>query len=666
MAKKKISELAVAETLTGEELVPVVQGGVTKRTTIGDAGSTNLHTYVPPFSGGNSRTQTQKNADVASVKDYGAVGDGLVDDTAALTAAGASGRRVYCPDGNYRVTAAIPLLSDTELFGDGKGARIFLDTATTNVSLFTANTASNIVIEGLTIDGGLNGTHTQGNTVVLIGCTNCRIEGNHFQNSPRESVLIRDVSTKNKVLRNTFDRQGGGAGQIYFLTDCTDNEASFNHFNDSAGGCIWLSGRIMRTKLIGNVCVQSDFELIGVRWDCGYGEIVGNTARSTGDNGISVTGYGWTVTGNTGYNCDFAAIGVYGSRNTVSANICVDNGKSGGSTNAGLLVAAQFGGLAADNVISDNLIRRIDGDPTEQFYGIRISSTSYTAWANGQVITTDLFRTNNNNLYVSTNSGTTGATPPTHTTGTASDGAVTWLYIGTFQNTSARPAGNRIGHNKIANHTGGNIQRFGVSPQNFLEEDENSPNMFVGTAWSTGVAKVIGDVVYHLQSNGVAHKYRATTSGTTGATPPTHSSGSSSDGGVSWFFLGQGQWHEVENLAVNTRTMKTLFKIECIDSTANAPGVFAGTFNPENVLTAANGSLYMRSNSTDNIAVYLKTGTTNTAVGWQLVATRVGGTTANRPASPQPWMMYFDSTLGKPIWRNNGNTAWVDATGTVV
>jgi len=39
-------------------------------------------------------------------------------------------------------------------------------------------------------------------------------------------------------------------------------------------------------------------------------------------------------------------------------------------------------------------------------------------------------------------------------------------------------------------------------------------------------------------------------------------------------------------------------------------------------------------------------------------------TTLNRPADPNVGEMYFDTTLGKPIWHNG--TDWIDATGTVV
>lgn len=43
------------------------------------------------------------------------------------------------------------------------------------------------------------------------------------------------------------------------------------------------------------------------------------------------------------------------------------------------------------------------------------------------------------------------------------------------------------------------------------------------------------------------------------------------------------------------------------------------------------------------------------------------GDSASRPFSTAfPGMQYFDTTLNKPIWRNAANTAWVDASGTVV
>ena len=50
--------------------------------------------------------------------------------------------------------------------------------------------------------------------------------------------------------------------------------------------------------------------------------------------------------------------------------------------------------------------------------------------------------------------------------------------------------------------------------------------------WVTGTSYNVGDIVI----NG-SYKYIATSTGTSGATPPTHTSGSASDGGVTWLFV---------------------------------------------------------------------------------------------------------------------------------
>ena len=60
---------------------------------------------------------------VLNVKDYGAVGDGTTDDTAAiqgaLTAAGTSGGTVYAPAGSYLVNGTLSVSSATRIIGAG-------------------------------------------------------------------------------------------------------------------------------------------------------------------------------------------------------------------------------------------------------------------------------------------------------------------------------------------------------------------------------------------------------------------------------------------------------------------------------------------------------------------------------------------------------------------
>ena len=57
------------------------------------------------------------------------------------------------------------------------------------------------------------------------------------------------------------------------------------------------------------------------------------------------------------------------------------------------------------------------------------SSGSTQTWQSGSIYNTDDVIINSKREYVATTSGTSGGTPPTHTTGAFSDGGVTWQYV---------------------------------------------------------------------------------------------------------------------------------------------------------------------------------------------------------------------------------------------
>lgn len=59
----------------------------------------NFQSYVAPFTGSQARTLNSKLSDWVSVLDFGAVGDGITDDTAALVAALAASKNVMVPAG---------------------------------------------------------------------------------------------------------------------------------------------------------------------------------------------------------------------------------------------------------------------------------------------------------------------------------------------------------------------------------------------------------------------------------------------------------------------------------------------------------------------------------------------------------------------------------------
>lgn len=163
---------------------------------------------------------------VANVLDYGAKGDGVTDDTAAIQLAINSGKRVYFPAGTYILTignsitleggstfCALVAISGMQLTGDGWNKSILKlkDSQSTNASpkyfnIIAGNTVmSDILIDGLQFD--INGANNQINanngfnccaficsgSVATVGVDarviNMKFTNNLVQNSPGNSCL---------------------------------------------------------------------------------------------------------------------------------------------------------------------------------------------------------------------------------------------------------------------------------------------------------------------------------------------------------------------------------------------------------------------------------------------------------------------------------------------
>lgn len=92
---------------------------------------------------------------VANVLDYGAVGDGVADDTAALQSAIDASSAVFFPAGNYKITSALTLNVGNHLFGeDYQASRITVVGAIAGVTaIFATQTETGIVIDNLRIIG---------------------------------------------------------------------------------------------------------------------------------------------------------------------------------------------------------------------------------------------------------------------------------------------------------------------------------------------------------------------------------------------------------------------------------------------------------------------------------------------------------------------------------
>lgn len=75
-----------------------------------------------PVTGSVARTQHDKNTEVISIKDFGAVGDGVANDTNAIQRALDSGKDIYIPSGVYVCTEELEIKTNGQrVLGAGRG-----------------------------------------------------------------------------------------------------------------------------------------------------------------------------------------------------------------------------------------------------------------------------------------------------------------------------------------------------------------------------------------------------------------------------------------------------------------------------------------------------------------------------------------------------------------
>lgn len=161
MSGVKITDLPASTVpLSGTEIVPLVQSGVTKRATVTQIGT------VTAAGANTSRTLSDRFTDVISVKDFGAVGDGLTDNAAAFQSAfnyanSIGGCGIYIPPGRYRKADTAGnrwiMYSNTKLFGAGASSVIFFDdkdtVARSGNDMLYFNNVTNIEFDNFKIEG---------------------------------------------------------------------------------------------------------------------------------------------------------------------------------------------------------------------------------------------------------------------------------------------------------------------------------------------------------------------------------------------------------------------------------------------------------------------------------------------------------------------------------
>jgi parallel beta-helix repeat protein len=244
----------------------------------------SIVSYEPPFTGSVATNVEDKLAQYVSVKDFGAVGDGVADDTAAIQAALDSGAgAVYFPENYTYLTETVSVPSNIMLHGRGT-LKLKANTnkwIIENADLSSGNT--NIRIYDLTLDGNKD---NQSGTSLLYGVyfsrvTDSIIEGLKINNCKEDAILLgssgfNEKCERVKVLKNICTNNSRNGISIVAGDFC---EVRMN----TVVGCAGLSA----TENAG-IDIEADNANVSVS----YNDVTDNVVMNVG--GIAKAGRGIT------------------------------------------------------------------------------------------------------------------------------------------------------------------------------------------------------------------------------------------------------------------------------------------------------------------------------------------------------------------------------------
>ena len=258
----------------------------------------------------------------ASVRDYGAVGDGTTNDSAAFAAALAASSTIIVPVGTYLLESqvTIPAAGKKIL---GLGGVIVRGTALSGNSCFYANAKNNLTFQDLNFVVQSTQTHSQsGQFIVLETCHECKVLNCVFDAEIKSAAVNKEslFSAVNTPSCNRLLIQGNQFRYLYGnCCGANDGVGSgvngqnvtivgnvfYNHV-DTGVGC-WTNAS--NVTITGNVFERNDYSTSynGVHIDvagASYVSIVGNVFKGNamGVRMLSNLGYsnnGILIEGNT-------------------------------------------------------------------------------------------------------------------------------------------------------------------------------------------------------------------------------------------------------------------------------------------------------------------------------------------------------------------------------
>jgi hypothetical protein len=308
--------------------------------------------FTQSGTGAIQRTVENKLKDTVSVKDFGAVGNGVADDTAAIQAAINASTGVSFPPGNYKVGSQISVPANRALIG--LGGTIVRAASPVDLVPIQLSSANNVSITGLRFS-------------VAAGTSTAQSGG----------FIVADTSHFFRVENCVFDGQIPGA--------VGSKESLFSAVNTPSCNNLLISGCQFR-YIHGNGCGANDG--VGNSVNGNNVSIVNNVFYNVVDTGVG----NWTnarnvsIVGNV-FNRDDYSTPYNGTHIDVAgASYVTITGNEFNGNNFGVRVLSNLGYRNRGIVISSNAFANQVAGSSEAGTGVRIAHYTNGAISHEDVV----------------------------------------------------------------------------------------------------------------------------------------------------------------------------------------------------------------------------------------------------------------------------------------
>ena len=301
-----------------------------------------------------------------SIVDYGAVGDGVTDNTVAIQAAFDSSNDVFIPTGIFLHTGVTISVQGKTVFGNGNNSVLKLKNAS-NKSNITVS-ANYITIQQLSLDGNkanqTDVTDVNASGVWSTGVSNLSILNCEIDNAKRNGIAS-NAQNENCIYRNNRIVACGFVG-IYNINSGSAllrSVISGNVIQSPGQDGIGTAG-IKHCTISNNTINQPAVAGIALEARCDCTTVTGNTVFGVGvgdtASGIQVNdSFGVSVSGNTVFG-NSIGISISGGNTSRSVNVTGNNLDS-------CRVSIQLDGSSAQTASSLNCYK----------YGITVTGNSF-------------------------------------------------------------------------------------------------------------------------------------------------------------------------------------------------------------------------------------------------------------------------------------------------